>query len=160
MDEQRIDNCKVPINKRGPSRGWTPVEVGATGLRVLKSLRRLQRALVGLAVVQSGKPRKSWERKRSKRLKGQQPERKEKYRERHYRANPKQHHKLSKPSAKASIKILGFVFTRIVLPARELNDRAVLFSHLVSYAEPGAFDGERARPVFILILSHSRSALG
>jgi hypothetical protein len=87
-------------------------------------------ALVGLAVVQSGKPRKSWERKRSKRLKGQQPERKEKYRERHYRANPKQHHKLSKPSAKASIKI--FVFTRIVLPARELNDRAALFSHLVS----------------------------
>jgi hypothetical protein len=50
---------------------------------------RLQRALVGLAVVQSGRPRKSWERKRSKRLKGQQPERKEKYRERHYRANPK-----------------------------------------------------------------------
>src|SRR5919204_3819117 len=90
------------------------------------------RSLVGLAVVQSGEPRKSWERKRSKRLKRQQPERKEKYRERHYRPNPKQHHKLSKPSAKASIKIFGFVFTRIVLPARELNDRAVLFSHLVS----------------------------
>jgi transposase InsO family protein len=87
----------------------------------------LQRALVGLAGVQSGKPRKSWEGERSKGLKGQQPERKEKYRERHYRANPKQHHKLSKPSAKASTKI--FVFTRIVLPARELNDRAVLFSH-------------------------------
>jgi hypothetical protein len=26
MDEQRIDNCKVPIDKGGPSRGWTPVE--------------------------------------------------------------------------------------------------------------------------------------
>jgi hypothetical protein len=88
------------------------------------------RSLVGLAVVQSGKPRKSWERKRGKRLKRQQPERKEKYRERHYRANPKQHHKLSKPSA--TIKIFGFVFTRIVLPARELNDPTVLFSHFVS----------------------------
>src|SRR5262249_4408838 len=80
----------------------------------------------------SEKPGKSRERKRSKRPKRQQPECKVEYRERHYRANPKQHHKLSKPSAKASIKILGFVFTRIVLPARELNDRAVLFSHLVS----------------------------
>ena len=101
----------------------------ATDLMGVK-VPRLQRALVGLAVVQSGRTRKSWERKRSKRLKGQQPERKEKYRERHYRANPKQHHKLSKPSAKASIKI--FVFTRIVLPAWKLNDRTVLFSHLVS----------------------------
>ena len=27
MDEQRIDNCKVPIDKRGASRGWTPVEL-------------------------------------------------------------------------------------------------------------------------------------
>jgi hypothetical protein len=43
------------------------------------------------------------------------------------------------PSAarRASIKTLGFVFGRIaqrtadVLPARKLNDRAVLFSHLV-----------------------------
>jgi hypothetical protein len=91
---------------------------------------RLQRALVGVAVVQSGRPRKSWERKRSKGLKGQQPERKEKYRERHYRADPKQDHNLSKPSVKGSIKI--FVFTRIVLPAWKLNDRTVLFSHLVS----------------------------
>src|SRR4029077_8383229 len=105
---------------------------------------------------QSGKPRKSWERKRSKRLKRQQPERKEKYRERHYRANPKQHRKLSKPSAKASIKI--FVFTRIVLPARELNDRAALFSHLVSSTQNReCFDRERASPVVIFILSHSRS---
>src|SRR5262249_7956586 len=50
--------------------------------------------------VKSEKPRKSRERKRSKRLKRQQPERKEKYRERQCRANRKQHHKLSKPSAK------------------------------------------------------------
>ena len=103
-----------------------------------------------LAVVQSGKPRKSRERKRSKGLKRQQPEPKEKYRERHYRANPKQHHKLSKPSAKASIKILGFVFARIVLPARELNDRAVLFSHLVLRRSTGVFDGEWAGPVVFL----------
>ena len=50
--------------------------------------------------VKSEKPRKSWERKRSKRLKRQQPERKEKYRKRQCRANRKQHHKLSKPSAR------------------------------------------------------------
>jgi hypothetical protein len=43
---------------------------------------------------------KSRERKRSKRLKRQQPERKEKYRERQRRANRKQHRKLSKPSAR------------------------------------------------------------
>ena len=48
----------------------------------------------------SEKPRRSRERKRSKRLKRQQPERKEKYRERQYRANRKQHHKLSKPSTR------------------------------------------------------------
>jgi hypothetical protein len=48
----------------------------------------------------SGKPRKSRERKRRKSLKRQQPERKEKYRERQCRANRKQDHKLSKPSAR------------------------------------------------------------
>src|ERR671934_1871817 len=111
------------------------------------------RALVGLAVVQSGKPRKSWKRKRSKRLKAQHPERKEKCRERHYRANPKQYHKLSKPRAKASINI--FVFTPIVLPARELNDRAVLFSHFDSSTQNPVFDGQR--PYLFLLLSHSRS---
>jgi len=88
--------------------------------------------IVSFPLSWSEKSRKSRERKRSKRLKWQQPERKEKYRERHYRANPKQHHKLSKPSAKALIKIFRFVFTQIILPARELNDRAVPFSHLVS----------------------------
>jgi hypothetical protein len=46
------------------------------------------------------KTRKSRERKRSKRLKRQQPERKEKYRECQCRANRKQHYKLSKPSAR------------------------------------------------------------
>src|SRR6516165_7860538 len=46
------------------------------------------------------KSRKSRERKRSKRLKRHQPERKEKYLERHCRANRKQHYKLSKPSAR------------------------------------------------------------
>src|SRR5215831_19139103 len=102
---------------------------------------------------QSGKPRKSRERKRSKRLKRQQPECKEKYRERHYRANPKQHHKLSKPSAKASIKIFGFVFARIALPARELNDRAVLFSHLVFSRITGVFGGERASPHLLYCLT-------
>src|SRR5262245_12781681 len=50
--------------------------------------------------VKSEKPRKSGERKWSKRLKRQQPESKEKYRERQCRANRKQHHKLSKPSAR------------------------------------------------------------
>src|ERR1700745_2753336 len=47
-----------------------------------------------------GKPRKSRERKQRKPLKRQQPERKEKYRERQCRANRKQHHKLSKLSAR------------------------------------------------------------
>jgi hypothetical protein len=50
--------------------------------------------------VKSEKPRKSRERKRSKRVKRQQPECKEKYRECQCRANRKQHHKLSKPSAR------------------------------------------------------------
>src|SRR5262249_4697997 len=50
--------------------------------------------------VKSEKPRKSRERKRSKRLIRQQPERKEKYRERQCRANRKQHYNLSKPSAR------------------------------------------------------------
>src|SRR5215813_1356702 len=50
--------------------------------------------------VKSEKSRKSRERKRSKRLIRQQPERKEKYRERQCRANRKQHYKLSKPSAR------------------------------------------------------------
>jgi len=44
--------------------------------------------------------RKSRQRKPSKRLKRQQPERKEKYRERQCRANRKQHHKFSKPSTR------------------------------------------------------------
>ena len=143
------------------ARRWRGIRWARAPLERLQAdrLGKLDADSGALAVVQSGKPRKSWERKRSKRLKGQQPERKEKYRERHYRANPKQHHKLSKPSAKASIKI--FVFTRIVLPAREFNDRAVLFSHLVSSMQiPGVFDGEWASPVVIFILSHSRSALG
>jgi hypothetical protein len=99
------------------------------------ALRYIGAKIVTFPLSRSEKPRKSRERKRSKCLKRQQPERREKYRERHYRGNRKQHHKLSKPSAKASIKILGFVFTRIVLPARELNDRAVLFSHLVSLTQ-------------------------
>ena len=93
----------------------------------------------------SGKPWKSWERKRSKRLEAEHPERKEKCRERYYRANPKQHHKLSQPRAKASIKIL--VFTRIVLPARELNYRAVL-SHFESSTQLPVFDRERAKPFY------------
>ena len=50
--------------------------------------------------VKSEKPRKSRERKRSKRVKRQQPECKEKYRECQCRANRKQDHKLSKPSAR------------------------------------------------------------
>src|SRR5260221_1585327 len=54
----------------------------------------------GLPDKKSGNPRKSRERKRSKRLKRQQPERKEKYRECQCRANRKKHHKLSKPSAR------------------------------------------------------------
>ncbi len=54
----------------------------------------------GLPDKKSGNPRKSRERKRSKRLKRQQPERKEKYRKRQCRANRKQHHKLSKLSAR------------------------------------------------------------
>jgi hypothetical protein len=52
----------------------------------------------------------------------------------------------------ASIKTLGFVFGRVahwtadVLPARKLNDRAVLFSHLVlRYENPArVFDMKRA----------------
>src|SRR6516165_10737584 len=54
--------------------------------------------------VKSERPRKSRERKRSKRLKRQQPERKEKYRERQCRANRKQHYKLSKPSARHDMR--------------------------------------------------------
>src|SRR5260370_6005836 len=54
----------------------------------------------GLPDKKSGNPRKSRERKRSKRLKRQQPERKEKYRKRQCRANRKQHNKLSKLSAR------------------------------------------------------------
>jgi NAD-dependent SIR2 family protein deacetylase len=61
-------------------------------------------ALESRADWKSEKPRKSRERKRSKRLKRQQPERKEKYRERQCRANRKQHHKLSKPSARHDIQ--------------------------------------------------------
>src|SRR5437588_9675135 len=116
------------------ARRWRGIRWARAPLERLQAdrLGKLDADSGALAVVQSGKPRKSRERKRSKRLKGQQPECKEKYRERHYQANPKQHHKLSKPSAKASIRIFGFFFTRIVLPALELNDRAVLFSHLVS----------------------------
>src|SRR5215469_15279314 len=107
--------------------------------------------IVSFPLSWSEKSRKSRERKRSKRLKWQQPERKEKYRERHYRANPKQHHKLSKPSAKALIKIFGFVFARIVLPARELTDRTVLFSHLVcSTQNRECLTKERASPVVFL----------
>jgi len=40
----------------------------------------------------------------SKRLKRQQPERKEKYRERQCQANRKQHYKLSKPSARHDVQ--------------------------------------------------------
>ena len=54
--------------------------------------------------VKSERPRKSRERKRSKRLKRQQPERKEKYRERQCQANRKQHYKLSKPSARHDVQ--------------------------------------------------------
>ena len=54
--------------------------------------------------VKSEKSRKSRERKRSKRLIRQQPERKEKYRERQCRANRKQHYKLSKPSARHDMR--------------------------------------------------------
>jgi len=50
--------------------------------------------------VKSEKPRKSRERKWSKRLKRQQPECKEKYRKRQCRTNRKQHYKLSKPNAR------------------------------------------------------------
>jgi len=104
----------------------------------------------------SEKPGKSRERKRRKRPKRQQPECKVEYRERHYRANPKQHHKLSKPSAKASIKILGFVFTRIVLPARSC---CAVQPFGFFDAEARVFDGERVvSPVVIFTLSHSRAA--
>src|SRR6516225_4240765 len=54
--------------------------------------------------MKSEKSRKSRERKRSKRLIRQQPERKEKYRERQCRANRKQHYKLSKPSARHDMR--------------------------------------------------------
>jgi hypothetical protein len=90
-------------------------------------LRRIVRNLgAGFWEIQSGKPRKSWERKRSKRLKGQQPERKEKYRERHYRANPKQHHKLSKPSAKPCLT--GLPRSRASASHRQLSQSTSMFS--------------------------------
>ena len=55
---------------------------------------------------------------------------------------------------RASIQILGFAFGRIVLPARELNDRAVLFSHLVPpMREPEYLTESGAGSVVIYIVS-------
>ena len=61
---------------------------------------------------------------------------------------------IHRPAAhRASIKILGFAFGRIahptaaVPPARELNDRAVLFSHwLLQYENPARVFELRAGP--------------
>jgi hypothetical protein len=59
---------------------------------------------------------------------------------------------------RASIKILGFVSGRIVLPARELNDRAVLFSHLVPpMREPESLTESGAGSVVIYIVSQQIS---
>src|SRR6266436_2278851 len=86
----------------------------------------------GLPDKKSGNPRKSRERKRSKRLKRQQPERKEKYRKRQCRANRKQHHKLSKLSARHDMQRQR---SETLAPQRDCLGR--LGAHL---------DSERSKP--------------
>src|SRR5262249_14962039 len=63
-------------------------------------ISRAKRTVVGPEDVKFRKTQETRQRKPSKRLKRQEPERKEKYRERQGRANRKQHHKLSKPSTR------------------------------------------------------------
>jgi hypothetical protein len=59
---------------------------------------------------------------------------------------------------RASIQILGFVFGRIVLPARELNYRTVLFSHLVPpMREPECLTESGVGSVVIHIVSQQIS---
>jgi hypothetical protein len=59
---------------------------------------------------------------------------------------------------RASIQVLGFVFGRIVLPARELNYRTVLFSHLVPpMREPECLTESGVGSVVIHIVSQQIS---
>ena len=66
---QKMDGRAADRQLQGPDRQvGDQAEAGhvlrsANRLTSVKVITRLQRALVGLAVVQSGKPRKSWERK-------------------------------------------------------------------------------------------------
>src|SRR5258708_36705725 len=80
----------------------------------------------GLPDKKSGNPRKSRERKRSKRLKRQQPERKEKYRKRQCRANRKQHHKLSKLSARHDMQRQRSETLKAQAPQRDKLPRKAL----------------------------------
>jgi hypothetical protein len=82
---------------------------GNSGRRVAAALSELAQELKQQRSNQ-GKPRKSRERKQRKPLKRQQPERKGKYRERQCRANRKQHHKLSKLSARHDTQRAGSWF--------------------------------------------------
>jgi hypothetical protein len=45
MDEQRIDNCKVPIDKRGTKPRLDTCQVGVTGGHCVAAHRRLHRRL-------------------------------------------------------------------------------------------------------------------
>jgi hypothetical protein len=77
----------------------TRVEVADFTVKEYEGLFQTSRRVGGATRPKSEKPRKSREGNRSKRLKGQQQERKEKYCKRQCRTNHEQHHQLSKLNA-------------------------------------------------------------
>jgi hypothetical protein len=97
---ERFAERQILLLHRG-RRSYRGGRLGQSCARLGEANRRGGRgALPAKERNQSGKPRKSRERKRRKPLERQQPERKKKYRERQCRADRKQHHKLSNLSAR------------------------------------------------------------
>jgi hypothetical protein len=114
--------------------------------------------------LKSEKPRKSWERRRTKRLKRLQPERKEKYRKRQCRANHEQHHQLSKLSAthdaqhqRSSKKFHGGASHAAPNPTPRKGVSAIMLRiRLCRYRDALGKNNSAIAPVLFLFALHGR----